>query len=85
VDAPLASYSGHSTAARNDARSRALCESTGSMRAYDTARLKALYKDRNEYIKRFNAAVDQAVGEGRLVKEDAAALKAPVVRTLPAF
>ncbi len=53
--------------------------------AYDSARLKALYKDRNEYIKRFNAAVDQAVEDGRLVREDAAALKAPAVRTLPAF
>ena len=57
--------------------SRAVCEMTGSMRRYDTARLKSLYKDRNEYIRRFNAAVDQAVEEGRLVKEDAAALKAP--------
>jgi hypothetical protein len=85
IDVPLASYSGHSTPARNDARSRAVCESTGSMRGYDTARLKSLYKDRNEYIKRFNAAVDQAVEEGRLVKEDAAALKAPAVRALPVF
>jgi Alpha/beta hydrolase domain len=55
------------------------------MRRYDSAKLKSLYKDRNEYIKRFNVAVDQAVEEGRLVREDAAALKAPVVRTLPAF
>jgi hypothetical protein len=29
--------------------------------------------------------VDQAVEEGRLVREDATALKAPAVRTLPAF
>lgn len=85
IDVPLASYSGRSTPARNDAQSRALCESAGSMRGYDSARLKSLYKDRNEYIKRFNAAVDQAVADGRLVKEDAAALKDPAVRTLAAF
>jgi hypothetical protein len=85
IDVPLASYSGHSTPSRNDALLRALCDSTGSMRRFDPARLKALYKDRNEYIKRFNAAVDQAVADGRLVKEDAAALNAPAVRTLPAF
>lgn len=85
VDVPLASYSGRSTPSGNDAQSRALCDSTGSMRRYDSARLKALYKDRNEYIKRFNVAVDQAVADGRVVKEDAAALKAPAVRTLPAF
>jgi hypothetical protein len=83
IDVPLASYAGHSTAERSNAH--AVCESTGSMRRFDTARLKALYKDRNEYIKRFDAAVDQAVGDGRLVKEDAVALKAPAVRTLPAF
>jgi Alpha/beta hydrolase domain len=85
IDVPLASYSGRSTPVQNDARSRARCEMTGSMRRYDTARLKALYKDRNEYVERFNAAVDQAVEDGRLVKEDAVALKAPEVRTLPAF
>jgi hypothetical protein len=83
IDVPLASYAGHSTPERSNAR--AVCESTGSMRRFDTARLKALYKDRNEYIKRFDAAVDQAVADGRLVKEDAAALKTPAVRTLPAF
>ena len=64
---------------------RALCESTGSMRRLDPARLKSLYKDRNEYIRRFNAAVDQAMADGRLAREDAAGLKAPAVRTLPAF
>ncbi|MEO8307490.1 MAG: alpha/beta hydrolase domain-containing protein [Pseudomonadota bacterium] len=85
VDVPLASYSGRSTPAQDDAQSRAVCESTGSMRRYDAARLKSLYKDRNEYIKRFNAAVDQAVADGRLLKEDAPALKAPLVRTLAAF
>ncbi len=85
IDVPLATYSGRSTPAQNDAGSRALCEITGSMRRFEGPRLKALYKDRNEYIKRFNAAVDQAVADGRLVKEDAAALKAPAVRTLPAF
>jgi hypothetical protein len=85
LDVPLASYSGRSTPSRNDAQSRAMCEATGSMRRYDAPTLKSLYKDRNEYIKRFNAAVDQAVEEGRLVKEDAAALKDPAVRTLAAF
>jgi hypothetical protein len=85
IDVPLASYSGRSTPVQNDAGSRALCEITGSMRRFEGPRLKALYKDRNEYLKRFNAAVDQAVADGRLVKEDAAALKAPAVRTLPAF
>lgn len=83
IEVPLASYSGRSTPKQNDARS--LCELTGSMRRFEAPRLKTLYRDRSGYIERFNAAVDQAVEEGRLVKEDAAALKAPAVRVLPAF
>ena len=83
IEVPLASYSGRSTPKQNDAR--AVCEQSGSMRRYDAPRLKTLYRDRSGYIERFNAALDQAVEEGRLVKEDAAALKAPAVRVLPAF
>jgi hypothetical protein len=85
IDVPLAAYAGKSTPRQNDAVTRATCELTGSMRRYDTARLKTLYKDRDSYIEKFNAAVDLAVELGTLVSEDGAALKAPVVRTLPAF
>jgi hypothetical protein len=85
IDAPLAAYAGRSTPRQNDAATRAACERTGSMRRFDAARLKALYKDRNGYIEQFNAAVDLAIEQGTLVAEDGAALKAPVVRTLPAF
>ena len=85
IDVPLATYSGRSTPRQNDALSRATCELTGSMRRYDAARLKSLYKDRNGYIEQFNAAVDLAVEQGTLLSEDGAALKAPLVRTLPAF
>jgi len=85
IDVPLAAYAGRSTPRQNDALTRATCEQTGSMRRYDVARLKGLYKDRNAYIEKFNAAVDLAVEQGTLVSEDGAALKAPAVRTLPAF
>jgi len=83
IDVPLASYSGRSTAVQGTAR--AACELTGSMRRFEVPRLKALYRDRNGYLELFNAAVDKAVADGRLVTEDAAALKTPAVRTLPAF
>lgn len=87
IDVPLASYSGRSTPAQGNQQpaARDACAVTGSMRKLDAGRLKALYRDRDGYIERFNKAVDQAVEEGRLVAEDAAALKAPTVRTLPAF
>jgi len=85
IDAPLAAYAGRSTPRQNDALTRATCERAGSMRRFDAARLKALYKDRNGYIETFNAAVDLAVEQGTLLSEDGAALKAPAVRTLPAF
>jgi len=44
-----------------------------------------LYRDRNEYLRRFNAAADEAVKNRLLIKEDAAAAKASAARTTPAF
>jgi hypothetical protein len=65
---------------------RAACDATtGSMSRFDAARLKQLYRTRAEYLRRFNTAVDQAVMDRLLVKEDAAALKATAGRNTPAF
>jgi hypothetical protein len=58
---------------------------TGSMARFDAATLKQRYRDRNEYLRRFNTAVDEAVRNRLLVKEDAAALKAATARTTPTF
>jgi hypothetical protein len=58
---------------------------TGSMSRFDAATLKQRYRDRNEYLRRFNAAVDEAVRNRLLVKEDAAALKTATARTTPTF
>jgi hypothetical protein len=85
IDVPLARYAGRSTPAEGSDRARRVCELTGSMQRFDAARLKALYRDRNEYLRRFNAAVEQAVLERRLVREDADALKLSVARVTPAF
>ncbi len=76
VDLPLA----------GKASARQTCDAvTGSMQRFDVATLKQLYRDRNEYLRRFNAAVDQAVMKRLLVREDADALKAAAVRTTPVF
>jgi Alpha/beta hydrolase domain len=83
LDIPLARYAGKSTPV--SAESLASCALIGSMQRLDVAQLKAKYGNRAGYIKRFNAAVDQAVKDRRLTSEDAAALKSPVVRTLPTF
>lgn len=64
---------------------RVCSAATGSMPRFDAATLKQLYRDRNEYLRRFNAAVDLAAMERLLVKEDAAALKAAAVRSTPTF
>ena len=85
VEVPIAVYSGRSSPQRDDAQLRARCEMSGSMRAYDQARLRQLYGNREGYLQRFDAAVDAAVQERRLTAEDAAALKSPAVRVLPAF
>ena len=46
--------------------------------------LKARYGNRAEYLRRFNAAVDEALRQRRVVAEDVAALKALAQRA-PAF
>ncbi len=85
IEVPLARYAGRSTPADDSDRARRVCEATGAMQRFDAAKLKALYRDRNEYLRRFNAAVDQAVLARLLVKEDADALRASSARALPAF
>jgi hypothetical protein len=85
IDVPVARYAGRSTPADGSDRARRVCELTGSMQRFDGARLKALYRDRNEYLRRFNAAVEQAVLERRLVRVDADALKLSAARATQAF
>jgi hypothetical protein len=55
------------------------------MRRLDSAELKALYGSRTEYLRRYNAAVDQAVTDRWLVPADAAALKSLAARTPLSF
>ena len=85
LDVPLASYAGVSTPRDGDARAARVCALTGAVKRYDQALLKQLYRDRSEYLRRFNAAVDLAVQERRMVVEDAAPLKAATARSVPAF
>jgi Alpha/beta hydrolase domain len=86
VDLPLAGATpGGQRANAQPVAPRVCSPVTGSMPRFDVATLKALYHDRNEYLRRFNAAVDQAVVARLLVKEDADALKAATARGLPAF
>lgn len=85
IEVPLARYAGYSTPQDDSEQARRTCAMTGAMQRFDAARLKMLYRDRTDYLRRFNAAVDLAVQARLLVKEDAEALKAPPARTLPAF
>jgi hypothetical protein len=82
---PLARYAGRSTPASDNDQARRSCAMTGAMQRFDAAKLKAQYRDRNEYLRRFNAAVENAVLDGLLVREDAAALKAAAPSGLPVF
>jgi hypothetical protein len=85
LDLPLAAYAGTGTPRDNSDRARTSCALTGVKRPFTTAQLKALYGDRNAWLQQFRTAVEQAVAERRLTAEDGEALKAPAVRTLPAF
>jgi hypothetical protein len=85
LDVPLARYSGRSSPVSTQASAEFHCALTGSMQRLEAPKLKALHGDRAGYLRRFNAAVDLAVQDRRLVIEDAIGLKNPVIRTLPAF
>jgi hypothetical protein len=82
---PLARYAGRSTPASDSDKARRVCEMTGAMQRFDAAKLKAQYRDRNEYLRRFNAAVEAAALDGLLVRADADALKAAAPGALPVF
>ena len=85
LDEPLAVYAGRSTPRVAGERADVVCGKTGSARSFDTARLRSLYKDRAEYLRRFNAAVDRAVEARRLVLVDGEALKTQLKQAPPAF
>jgi hypothetical protein len=85
LDMPLARYSGSSTPKDAGDAARNACALTASQQPFDAARLKQLYQNRNEYLRRLRTAVDQAVLERRLVKEDGEAVKNPAAQSLPAF
>jgi hypothetical protein len=85
LDAPLAVYSPRSTPRDAADRAAASCAATGSKQPLSAAKLKALYRDRAGYLKQFRAAVDRAVNERRLVREDGEALKTLQARALPQF
>jgi hypothetical protein len=87
VDVPVAGrVPGRPLVGATAAPAPALCNAaTGSLSRFDAAKLRQLYGNRNEYIRRFSAAVDQAASDRLLVKEDAAALKAAALRSTPTF
>jgi hypothetical protein len=85
IEVPVARYAGHSTPRASHSHSQSVCARTGAMLAFDAAQLKLMYRDRAQYLRRFDAAVEQAVTNRLLLKEDADALKNPAARALPAF
>jgi len=85
IEVPLGAYHGSGTPRSDEARARLLCSATGSAQPMTVAALKARYGSRVEYLRRFNAAVDEAQRQRRLLAEDATALKQQLQRTAPAF
>lgn len=85
LDLPLARYGGRSTPRDSSARAVSVCALTGTREPLPPARLKELYASRSEYLKRLGEAVDVAVQERRLVKEDGEILKGIGASALPQF
>lgn len=85
LDLPLAAYAGNGTPREDTDRARSLCALTGTMQPFDAALLRVHYRSRNDYLRLFRAAVDQAVAERRLTAADGEALKAAAPRVIPVF
>jgi hypothetical protein len=85
IEAPLAAYRGRSTPRLDNPRAQNLCALTGAMQKFDAAQLKALYRTRAEFLRRFNLAVDAAALARRLTAEDAAAIELATARSAPVF
>lgn len=85
ITVPAVVYAGRGTPKNNAPDSQQLCGPAGSTRRFDSSELKALYGTRAEYLRRYNAAVDQAVAERWLLPADAAAIKLQAARTPMSF
>jgi hypothetical protein len=86
LEVPLARYAGRSTPRdASNPRAAVNCSFTGAKWPFEPARLKSQYRDRAGYLRLFRAAVDRAVQEGRLVREDGEVLKGPQGLVIPAF
>jgi len=85
IDMPLAAWRGSSTPAANDERSLRVCALTGAKQPLKAAALKARYRSRAEYLRRFGVFVDQAVQARRLTPEDAQALTQSAGSAVPVF
>jgi hypothetical protein len=82
LEEPLAVYAISPPPREAGDRAAAVC---AAMHPFDSAKLKSLYRDRAGYLRRFNAAVDRAVEERRLVPEDGEALKDQQKQASPTF
>ena len=86
VEVPLARYAGHSTPRdASNPRAVASCAFIGAKQPFEPAKLKSQYRDRAGYLRLFRAAVDRAVQDRRLVREDGEALKSPQGLLIPGF
>lgn len=85
LEEPLAIYTSQRTPRDASEPAAAICARTGTTEPFDAAKLQGLYQDPAGYRSRFDAAVDRAVQDRRLVPEDAEALKNQLRQAPPAF
>jgi len=85
LEVPLAVFAGRSTPHEPGERAARVCALAGSSKPFDRAKLKSLYRNRAEYLRRFRAAVGRAVEQGLLTAADGEALANPKEAAAPAF
>jgi Alpha/beta hydrolase domain len=85
VDEPVTQFLATNTAKDEQPFSRVICQLVGTSKKSSVDQLKKRYGTRIAYLRRLDAAIELAVRERRLLREDAPALKSSVMTGLPQF
>jgi Alpha/beta hydrolase domain len=85
LDVPTAQFRAENAAADDKPFSRAICELVGASKNLSVVQLKGLYGSRLSYQGRLEVAIEAAVRERRLLREDATELRSMFTTGVPQF
>jgi Alpha/beta hydrolase domain len=85
VDVPMMQFLATNSAKDAQPFSRVICQLVGASKQVGVDQLKKLYGTRVAYSRRLDAAIELAVRERRLLRDDGPALKSSIMTGLPQF